>query len=481
MAQQGLFTQGPSIDDLLAKRNTRASTLQRQLMQQASQGAARPMETQAASLIGSSLGRALAGAMDGGSTREKLEAEQAKKREAQNGYLDAAASEKSETMFAQVKLLQSANHPAAAAKLLQLAKAAKKEEEDTAAAVAQATADAEDAQRVQNLAKQKIIDDKAALVKKYEVEAQVRKEARIEQLRKEGVEADAAKAQATAEAERNKVVVISGADYNAQYNGELSEDSMWMLSKNGHMQQIDKPTGKSNVNVNVEAGMNPVFDKKGNITELIPIKGGKQWLAAQALEAAEAEAQARDDVAEDADERQEGTINWSIDEALRIADLDSLTTPIFGKLNLGKLAGTVEGSERSNLEAAMEPIMADAAFDTLADMRAASKTGGALGAINTAELNLLKASRGSLQLSQGKEEFVANLKRYQIMFKDGMHGSRKAVARYNKRNPTKVPLVYWGDAEAAAEAKGKASQAEVNATGTVPSAAPMSASVAKYY
>ena len=227
--------------------------------------------------------------------------------------------------------------------------------------------------------------------------------------------------------------------------------------------------------------MKPKFDKEGNILELIPIEGGPQWLAAEALAAADAEALSRADVAEDADARQEGTINWSIDEALRIADLDSLTTPIFGKLNLGKLAGTIEGSERSNLEAAMEPIMADAAFDTLADMRAASKTGGALGAINTAELNLLKASRGSLQLSQGKEEFVANLKRYQIMFNDGMHGSRKAIARYNKRNPTKVPLVYWGDAKAAAEAKGEASQAEVSATGTAPSAASMSAAVAKYY
>jgi len=479
MAQQGLFTQGPSIDDLLEKRNTRASTLQRQLMQQASQGAARPMETQAASLIGSSLGRALAGAMDGGSTREKLEAEQAKQSQAQGQYLEAAQGG-SQEMFDQVAILQK-TYPAAAVKMLALAKEAKKEEDAAAAAVAQATADAEDAQRVQNLAKQKIIDDKAALVKKYEVEAQVRKEARIEQLRKEGVEKAAAEAQATAEAERNKVVVMSGAEYNAANGTELSEDSMWTVKKSGALEQIDKPTGKSNVTVNVPAGMNPVFDKHGNIIELIPIKNGPQWLAAQALEAAEAEAQARDDVSEDADERQEGTINWSIDEALRIADLDSLTTPIFGKLNLGKLAGTVEGSERSNLEAAMEPIMADAAFDTLADMRAASKTGGALGAINTAELNLLKASRGSLQLSQGKEEFVANLKRYQIMFNDGMHGSRKAVDRYNKRNPTKVPLVYWGDAKAAAEAKGKASQAEVNATGTVPSAASMSAAVAKYY
>lgn len=62
---QGLFTGGTSIEELLAKRNTRANALQQSLMANAAQGAARPMQAQAASLIGSSLGRALAGNMGG--------------------------------------------------------------------------------------------------------------------------------------------------------------------------------------------------------------------------------------------------------------------------------------------------------------------------------------------------------------------------------------------------------------------------------
>ena len=40
--QQGLFTQGPSIDDILQKRNQRQGDLQRQLMAQAAQGARDP-------------------------------------------------------------------------------------------------------------------------------------------------------------------------------------------------------------------------------------------------------------------------------------------------------------------------------------------------------------------------------------------------------------------------------------------------------
>jgi len=65
MAMQGLFTQGPSVQDILAKRNKSQFDLQQQLMAQASQGARDPAKMRAVSLLGSSLGRALGGAMGG--------------------------------------------------------------------------------------------------------------------------------------------------------------------------------------------------------------------------------------------------------------------------------------------------------------------------------------------------------------------------------------------------------------------------------
>ena len=68
--QQGLFTQGPSVQDILAKRNQRQFDLQQQLMQQAAQGARDPAKMRAVSLLGSSLGRALGGAMGGGDDSE---------------------------------------------------------------------------------------------------------------------------------------------------------------------------------------------------------------------------------------------------------------------------------------------------------------------------------------------------------------------------------------------------------------------------
>ena len=63
--QQGLFTAGPSVEDLLQQRNTRALDLQQKLMQGAAQGARDPAKAQAVSFLGSSLGRALGGAMGG--------------------------------------------------------------------------------------------------------------------------------------------------------------------------------------------------------------------------------------------------------------------------------------------------------------------------------------------------------------------------------------------------------------------------------
>ena len=478
---QGLFTAGTSIEELLAKRNTRANALQQSLMANAAQGAARPMQAQAASLIGSSLGRALAGSMNGGqdAERAKIEAANAAQSQAQAGYLDAAAG-KSAAMFAQVEALRT-SHPAAAVKMLALAKQAKKEEDAVAAAQAKAVADAEEATRVQELAAQKIIDDKAEIERKEGVAAAIRVEERAQELSDKGIAKAEAAAQALKEEEANKVVVISGADYNAEHGSNLSEDSMWKLKRNGDMTQIDKPS-RANVTQNVPEGMGAEYDKKGNITKLVPIEGGKQWLAARAAEAELLGDEEREYKAQSVALEQGITINAAIDRALEIAELDSVLSPIFGKSNMGKAAGAFEGSERSNLEVQMEPILADAAFDTLADMRAASKTGGALGAINKAELDLLKAARGALSLRQDKESWVRNMKAYQIRFKNGLHGSRADIERHNSKNPDSVPLVYWGDAEAAAKAEGKATQAEAGfGTGTGPNAAAMPASVAKYY
>ena len=65
MAQQGLFTEQTSVDDLLAQRNKSATDLQQTLMNNAAQGARDPAKAKAVSFLGSSLGRALGDSMSG--------------------------------------------------------------------------------------------------------------------------------------------------------------------------------------------------------------------------------------------------------------------------------------------------------------------------------------------------------------------------------------------------------------------------------
>ena len=62
---QGLFTAGTSVEELLAQRQTRSNALQQSLAASAAQGARNAPRAQTHSLIGSALGRALAGKMGG--------------------------------------------------------------------------------------------------------------------------------------------------------------------------------------------------------------------------------------------------------------------------------------------------------------------------------------------------------------------------------------------------------------------------------
>ena len=68
MAYQGLFTQGPTVDDLLQKRNKRQQDMQQQLMNDAAQGARDPQRARMGSMFGSIIGRALGNNAGGADT-----------------------------------------------------------------------------------------------------------------------------------------------------------------------------------------------------------------------------------------------------------------------------------------------------------------------------------------------------------------------------------------------------------------------------
>ncbi len=70
---------------------------------------------------------------------------------------------------------------------------------------------------------------------------------------------------------------------------------------------------------------------------------------------------------------------------------------------------TRPGSDAANVEALLETLRARLSFAELAKMKAASPTGGALGAISERELSLLGAAEQSLSVSQSQEQFSENL------------------------------------------------------------------------
>lgn len=75
----------------------------------------------------------------------------------------------------------------------------------------------------------------------------------------------------------------------------------------------------------------------------------------------------------------------------------------------GSIASAVPGSPAFDLKQNLNTLRANAAFETLQNMRNNSPTGGALGAISERELDLLESAYTNLSNSQSYEQFMQNL------------------------------------------------------------------------
>lgn len=82
------------------------------------------------------------------------------------------------------------------------------------------------------------------------------------------------------------------------------------------------------------------------------------------------------------------------------------------------LAKILPGTKARDLEESLKPILGEAAFGRLQQMRDASKTGGALGAISKNELDLLEAAMGALSTSQNEAQFRSNLLSYRKQLRE---------------------------------------------------------------
>tara|TARA_R110000787_G_scaffold242207_1_gene348347 strand:- start:39 stop:650 length:612 start_codon:yes stop_codon:yes gene_type:complete len=89
-------------------------------------------------------------------------------------------------------------------------------------------------------------------------------------------------------------------------------------------------------------------------------------------------------------------------------------TPVTGATGL--FASQLAGTPAADYKRLQETIKSNAAFKALGEMRAASKTGGALGSITEGELALLASTIGTLDQGLSKDELLINLNRIEEIY-----------------------------------------------------------------
>lgn len=151
--------------------------------------------------------------------------------------------------------------------------------------------------------------------------------------------------------------------------------------------------------------------KNGNL-EAIP--GGPAFRKEEM--ASEKESTAQNAALEQAD-----LVMSKVDQAL--AKVSARSTGI-GAATIGQLPG----SQARDLQGDLDTIKANLGFATLAEMKRASPTGGALGAISESEMRLLTSARASLDTAQSAEQIrqhLTEIKTHFSKWKDAVMKSRQ--------------------------------------------------------
>lgn len=78
---------------------------------------------------------------------------------------------------------------------------------------------------------------------------------------------------------------------------------------------------------------------------------------------------------------------------------------------VGRVLSNVPGTSASNVSAELAAVASNVAFNALQQMRAASRTGGALGQVSERELDLLSSVEGSIRQNQSPANLIAQLKK----------------------------------------------------------------------
>lgn len=162
-----------------------------------------------------------------------------------------------------------------------------------------------------------------------------------------------------------------------------------------------------NMNPTIPAGYQGVYDEKGKLTRVEPIAGGP-------VEQAQEEAEAKKKASTETQLRTSGIV---VEDISRLKDYikdESVFSPVTGIT--GAVMSNIPASARRDAEELAKTIKGNIGFDRLQRMREESPTGGALGAINQQEMELLSTVLGSLNMNQSAQQLIANLDRLEKIY-----------------------------------------------------------------
>ena len=97
---------------------------------------------------------------------------------------------------------------------------------------------------------------------------------------------------------------------------------------------------------------------------------------------------------------------------------------------MGQKTQDIGGTPAANLKATLTTIGADSALSKLQEIRDASPTGGALGAITERELDLLRDSAAALAQSQSPDQLRENLRNYKRIRNEALN---RVMAAYKEQ------------------------------------------------
>lgn len=198
---------------------------------------------------------------------------------------------------------------------------------------------------------------------------------------------------------------------------------------------------------NLPPGYRAVRDANGNLERVEPIPGSKAEREANDL----AEKKTKAD-------RIKGEVGTTVGNALDDIDrlMKSATLPTTGAMG-ARVAG-IPGTAAYDIAQALTTIGANISFAQLQQMREASPTGGALGAVSDNEQKLLQNSYAALSQSQSEEQFKTNLGRVRATFERIVHGRALTPQERKTGGPMTMERAKGLRDEAAAAIAGGASR-----------------------